>query len=327
MTTVEQRSELTDEGLLRIPGMASRWVRLGNGARAHYSTSGDEGPPVILLHGGLPGSSGVAGWRFMAPFLGANGFRVYCPDQPGFGLSDTAPQYRPVNGVIDHVRFVDDFADALCLEDFFLAGNSMGCINTVHYVVTHPQRVRAFALIAGGVGDLVPLEMEAVGEQIDPYAFEVTEASMRAMMETIIYRPGAIPDELITMRTRMAQNQAQSWAAFWSAMPRIAADPNLSAGVRTRGRLEELTIPGIYLYGKQDVLIPVEQAYAQEDALPGIQFFYPDECGHQGQTDQPDLFNQVFLEFMRDGRVSRATADRAGVSTRRPELPHLVEPS
>lgn len=33
-----------------------------------------------------------------------------------------------------------------------------------------------------------------------------------------------------------------------------------------------------------------------------------------GQVDQPDLFNQV-LTISRDGKISRATADRAGVST------------
>jgi hypothetical protein len=61
--------------------------------------------------------------------------------------------------------------------------------------------------------------------------------------------------------------------------------------------------------------------------LPNIQFFYPEDCGHQGQSDQPELFNQLFLEFFRDGRVSRETADRAGVSKRRPEIETLVEQS
>ena len=59
-----------------------------DGQLAHYVTSGETGPAIILLHGGIEGSSGTAGWRFMAPFLGANGFRVFCPDRPGFGLSD-----------------------------------------------------------------------------------------------------------------------------------------------------------------------------------------------------------------------------------------------
>jgi hypothetical protein len=38
---------LTDEGIIEVPGMLSRWVRLGSGARAHYTTSGGTGPAVV----------------------------------------------------------------------------------------------------------------------------------------------------------------------------------------------------------------------------------------------------------------------------------------
>ena len=73
-----------------------------------------------------------------------------------------------------------------------------------------------------------------------------------------------------------------------------------------------------------DVLGPVENAHLQEDRLPNVQFLYPDECGHQGQTDQPELFNQVFTEFFSSGSLTRPTAAQAGISTRRPELSNIV---
>ena len=81
---------LTEEGIIHIPGIYSRWVRLASGAKAHYITTGESGPAVILLHGGIEGSSGTAGFRFMCNFLGSNGFRVYAPDRPGFGKADTS---------------------------------------------------------------------------------------------------------------------------------------------------------------------------------------------------------------------------------------------
>src|SRR6476661_5292852 len=121
---------LTEEDIVYVPGMHSRWVRLANGSKAHYVTSGETGPAIILAHGGIEGSSGTAGWRFQAPFLGANGFRVYCPDQPGFGWSDTSsPEYLR-RSPKDHVDFIKMFADALCLDKFFISGNSMGCDGT-----------------------------------------------------------------------------------------------------------------------------------------------------------------------------------------------------
>src|SRR5947207_9783010 len=103
---------LTDEDIIQIPGLHSRWVRLGSGAKAHYVTSGETGPAIILLHGGIIGSSGTAGWRLNAPVLGANGFRVYCPDMPGFGLSDMHEEYWPT-GFESHIDFIHEFATAL----------------------------------------------------------------------------------------------------------------------------------------------------------------------------------------------------------------------
>lgn len=323
---------LTDEGIIEVPGMLSRWVQLPTGARAHYMTSGESGPAVVLLHGGIIGSSGTAGWRFMAPFLGANGFRVYCPDMPAFGLTED-PYGAYDHGEGGHTDFVQDFANALCIDAFHISGNSMGCSNAVAYLVAHPERILSYALIAGGIGDLMSygemMKIDTRPEGVRPniQQFDGTEQSMRTMMEAIIHRKDAIADELITMRTSAANKQREAYTARMQRMMASmqgAGDPNDAARTRTRGRLETMTKPGIYLYGRQDVLIPVEGGYLQEDVLPNVQFFYPDDTGHQGQTDQPDLFNQVFLEFFRDGKVSWESAQRAGISDRRAPNRDLV---
>ena len=318
---------LTDEGLIEVADFDSRWVRLASGAKAHYMTSGSNGPAVLLLHGGIVGSSGLAGWRFMAPFLGASGFRVYCPDMPGFGLSDSSPQHRP-QSYAAYVDFLKEFTTALCLERFHIAGNSMGCGNTVNYICNHPEDIISFALIAGPVGDVAPAIPVSDGAKKQLIAFDGTPESMRTMMNAIIYRETAVTDDLVEMRTTAANNQMGSYTTIvQSFLSWVAgtADPALASRLRTKGRLDCCGVPGIYLYGKNDVVLPHTDHYGIEDNLPDVQFFYPDECGHQGQTDQPEMFNQVFLEFFRDGVVSRKTADWAGVSDRRPENVALVE--
>ena len=318
---------LTEEGLVAVPGLASRWVRLASGAKAHYVTSGDTGPAVILLHGGLPGSSGTAGWRFMAPFLGANGFRVFCPDQPGFGLADTRPEHWPV-GPHSHVEFVHEFANALCLDTFHISGNSMGGTTAVNYIVAHPERIASFVLIGTDIGDAAPLDKRPPAA-VHFEEYDGTREGMRRLMTAIIARGAAIDDDLVEMRWRSAEQQKDSRAQWWPTQLQYRgtipwADRNLQASMSTKGRIERLEIPGLYLYGADDVLTPVSWGHEHEDVLPNVQFFYPEGAGHQSQTDLPDLFNDVFLEFLRDGKVSRQTADRAGVSKRRAELPHLV---
>lgn len=319
-------SSLTEEGLIHVPGMCSRWVRLGNGAKAHYMTSGETGPAIILLHGGIPGSSGTAGFRFTASYLGENGFRVYCPDMPGFGLADTREEHWPRRGVMDHIDFIERFADALCLDEFHISGNSMGCINAVHYMLRYPHRVKSAALVAGFVGDHVPSKKKNVEEDMaQPIKIPETREEMAAMMGTIISKADKITEDLLTMRFEAANRQRESWPHFYRYTALEQGDDNTKLAVSTKDRLDKLDIPTIYLYGVDDHLCPVEIGNRQEDALPNMQFFYVPDCGHQGQTDRPDIFNPLFVDFFRNGKVSRENAEKAGVSKRRPELPHLIE--
>lgn len=318
---------LTDEGLMPHPGIASRYVRLPSGAIAHYMTAGDSGPAVILCHGGIPGSSGLAGARYQLTALADAGFQVYAPDFPGYGLSDRREEHWARQGPISHVLFLREFIDTLNLDKVHITGNSMGSSITWRFAISYPWRVLSWILVAGNVPGYV--EESRVKRTINVTAvnrewFDGTTESMRRMIEPIIYRKEAITQDLLEMRTRAANLQRESLKAYHAGSDAIAKDPNLRQVHVAQGRLEQLTHPHILLWGADDELNPVENAYLQEDVTPFIQYFYPPQCGHQGQTDRPDLFNQVFIEFFGTGKLSRKTADEAGVSKRRPELPGVI---
>ncbi len=323
---------LTEEGIIEVPGMLSRWVRLASGCKAHYMTSGETGPAVVLMHGGMMGASGTASWRFMAPFLGANGFRVFCPDFPGFGLTEQYEDAYPPD-LSGHLDFLHEFVTALCIDKFHASGNSMGCQNTVNYVTAHPKKILSYVLIAGGIEDIVSVAdvmANMPGPKVDRrgllFQFDGTRESMAKMMGGLINDSAKVTEDLVDMRTLAARKHLDYYTKMNEHQVFSSPDPDTRARMRTKGRFDVLTIPGIYLYGTEDAMMPPEVGgYVQEDALTKVQFFYPEKTGHQGQSDQPDLFNQVFLEFFRDGKVSWETAQAAGISTRRPPLPDLVE--
>ncbi|QEW01253.1 alpha/beta hydrolase [Microbacterium caowuchunii] len=313
--------------IIEIPGAEDLHVTLRSGAVAHAMAAGpQDGEPVILLHGGLPGSSGAAGWRFMLPALAEAGFRVYAPDRPGFGRSDTRPEHRPVRGHMSWVDFVIQFADAVGAETFRLGGNSQGAQTAAYVAVNHPERVTHLAMIAtSGLNEALDVPAEDVVAGIPLPRWDGSLEGMRTMMMSIIHRKVAVTDEVLAMRAADAEQQRESFAAAAAWNRTVWADPNRRQLMRLRGRLDQLTIPIIYLYGRQDVLGPVQNGFLQEDRLPNVQFFYPDDCGHQGQTDQPEIFGAVFTEFFRDARVTADTAARAGVSDRRPVLKERVQ--
>jgi 2-hydroxy-6-oxonona-2,4-dienedioate hydrolase len=328
---------LNHEGQIDVPGLSSRWLRLPGGVKAHYMTAGDTGPAVVLLHGGLRGGGGLAGWRFMAPALAAAGFRVYAPDMPSYGLTED-PEFYYTPGKLGHRNFVHDFTQALALDRFHLAGNSMGGSNVVNYLLAHPDRIISYILIACDLGDIAPMnelmQLHPVDTEIVKagMSFDGTKDSMNRMLSALTIDHTTISDDLLEMRTISANKNQEGLDRGWygggragrpiEAMPPM--DPNVAASVTTKDRLNKITIPGLYMHGKLDYLQPPEWGYVREDRLPNIQFFYQENCGHQGQTDLPEVHHNVFIEFFRDGKLSRATADAAGVSTRRPELPGLI---
>ena len=320
---------LDSDGLIEVPGVTSHFVRLSNGAKAHFSTAGHHGPAIVLCHGGLPGSSGIAGFRLAMPYLAEHGFRVYAPDFPGFGMADAREEYWPRLGGIDHVDFIQRFADALCLDDFGITGNSMGCSNTLNYVLAHPERVRNFILLAGTVGDIADMSRKVRGQMdvtaLNRSVFDGTPAGMRRVMEGLYQDTSKIPEDLVQMRAAAANRQRESLKKHWEFGDTISKEARFRARVSSVNRIDRIGIPAIYAWGIEDRMNPVQNAFVDEDATPNIQYFYPYGAGHQLQADRPEVFNPLFVEFFRNSKVQWETAVAAGVSRRRPINSDLVE--
>src|SRR5688572_15708504 len=250
---------LTEEGIIDIPGISSQWVRLANGARAHYSCAGDKGPAIVLLHGGIAGSSGLAGWRFMMPFLAQQGYRVYAPDRPGFGLADTRPEYWPTRGFMSWANFVKDFVDALGLDQFFLSGNSNGAQTACYFAINNPERVIRMPLIAtGGFSQNMGIDKSKLKPAVTIPPFDGTEESMQNLMNSIIYRKEAVSKDLLEMRTLAGNKQKESLGAAQKFMREHANDPDYQQQMNLKGRLDKLAIPIIYLFGNQDTFAVTE---------------------------------------------------------------------
>lgn len=102
----------------------------------HHEETGT-GTPIVFLHGN-PGSS--YGWRNVLPHVGAG--RLLAPDLIGMGRSakpDIAYSFA------DHARYLDDWFDALGLDDVVLVGHDWGGALAFDHAARHPGRVRGVA--------------------------------------------------------------------------------------------------------------------------------------------------------------------------------------
>jgi pimeloyl-ACP methyl ester carboxylesterase len=286
---------------MAIQPWRSSWVMAG-GIRTHYSEAGDDGPAVILLHGGGPGSSGAAGWRFMIPALAPH-FRVYAPDQISFGQTDMSdPHAWPYNGIESLVEHVAAFADALCLDTFHVVGNSQGAYVAAKYTLDHPTRVKKLfligsATIAGAMG-IAPIMTPGMKALIE---YDGTEKKMRAFLEAIVTDQNTVTDELVKGRNDAYHlpGVPEATKVFSDVRPKLISDPNLNQHYSLEGRLNKLTIPTKFIWGAVDKFAPPELAHQFQGKIPNLPIEFIEGAGHQVQTDKPDIVNKMVIDFLK----------------------------
>ena len=116
------------------------------GSRMHYVESG-VGDPILFLHGN-PTSSYL--WRNVMPHLTPVA-RCIAPDLIGMGRSDKPSlEYR----LVDHVRYVDEFIEALGLRRVTLVIHDWGSALGFHYARRHEANVKGIAFMEAVVRPL-----------------------------------------------------------------------------------------------------------------------------------------------------------------------------
>ena len=89
-----------------LPQMSESLIEAGD-KKIFVAETGD-GPPVLLLHGGGPGASGVSNYHRNIGAL-AERFRVIVPDLPGYGRSTKGVDADdPFGDLADGIRGLRD---------------------------------------------------------------------------------------------------------------------------------------------------------------------------------------------------------------------------
>jgi pimeloyl-ACP methyl ester carboxylesterase len=120
-----------------VPGVEHIYVNAG-GLRMHVAVAGPEdGEPVMLLHG-WPQHWWL--WRNVMPNLAAAGYRVYAPDNRGFGWSEATPKFADYDKRVLARDFIA-LLDALGVEKVRLAGHDWGGFAGFLMAMIAPERV------------------------------------------------------------------------------------------------------------------------------------------------------------------------------------------
>jgi pimeloyl-ACP methyl ester carboxylesterase len=248
------------------------------------------GDPVVLLHG-----LGATKASFLPTVAAlADRFRVIAIDLPGFG--DSA---KPVGAPYDAPYFaqaVVDALDACGIDRAHLVGNSMGGRVALETGFEFPDRTRRIALLSPSLAWLRERRWAGLLRAVRP-ELGLIQPAPRAIVEGIVRNvvPGGSDgwsavgvDEFLrsylTPRGR---------AAFYAAARNIyLEDPE-----RFWTRLRELQSDALFVWGREDRIVPIGFARHVRDALPAAQHFELD-CGHVPQLEAPRETHAAVKRFL-----------------------------
>ena len=244
---------------------------------ARPDTGGDSAPAALLLHG-YPESSYI--WRHVLPAIADAGHRALAPDLPGFGDS---PADLP--GTWERqIDNVERFRTELGLERLALVVHDWGGLIGLRWACDHPETVTALVISDTGFfpdgkwhGLAELLRTEGQGEE---FMANVTRELFGAALRQA---SSNIADDVLD----------EFWKAYGDEQRRqnqldLYRSGDFAKLEPYEGRLAELEVPALVLWGGKDEFAPVAGAHRFVKELADARLVVIEEAGHFLQEDAPE---------------------------------------
>ena len=228
----------------------------------------------------------------MLPEAAAAGYRAMAPDLPGFGDSP-ADLPGTWERLIEHV---ERFRQALGLEQVVLGVHDWGGLIGLRWACDHPDAVRALVITDTGFfpdgrwhGMANTLRTEGEGEQL---LANLNRDLLAMAMRQIT---PSMPDEAIDEYYKAFgdDDRKQSHLDMYRSGDFSKLEPY-------DGRLAELGVPAVIVWGAKDEFAPIGGAHRFHKQLPDARFVVLDDAGHYVMEDDPGRVAAEVRGFLED---------------------------
>ncbi|MCB0565547.1 MAG: alpha/beta hydrolase [Phaeodactylibacter sp.] len=243
----------------------------------HYRRSG-AGVPLLLIHG--TGSS-LHTWEGWTEELKED-FEIVSLDLPAFGL--TGPHPKSNYSIPAYVDFLNEFVEAIGLDTFYLAGNSLGGFIAWEYALAHPDKARKLILVCSAGWprqQALPLALRLGRTPVvkDIMKHVTPRPMFEKTLREVYFDDSKITDELVDRYFELFLHQGNRQAYIDRIAQPQEADPK---------RLAQLDIPVLIQWGVHDPWIPVSDAYLFLDVLPNARLIPYDNAAHVPMEEIPE---------------------------------------
>jgi 2-hydroxy-6-oxonona-2,4-dienedioate hydrolase len=265
------------------------------GTETRCVVAGDADAPAVFLLHGLALTADV--WLRNVDTLARN-YRVVAPDMLGHGF--TKPSSEAPITIPDKLQHLKALADALGIGRMALCGSSYGALIASLFFFENKERVSK--LVINGSGSCFNTEEQLTAQVTKLHALYApglktsTPEMWRERIANNFFDAANIPPELLLLAPFC---YAQPWAApRWAETMETMRDPERFRPFRILERLEELTLPTLVVWGRDDKGGLLESAMAAVKRMPNARLVTFNACGHYPMIEHPLQYNQLVSEFL-----------------------------
>ncbi len=252
------------------------------------------GPPVFLLHGF---AASAESWQPTMTVLAQHGYHAIAVDALGFGRSA-----QPDDAPYSLQLYADLYAgllDVLDLPRAAFVAHSMGGKFALATALLHPERVsRLFLAATDGFSNpdarshghlsLLPAEL-ALHILAQPPV-------IRMFLSMAFYQPASfVTPDMVDYARQVLGGRTNRRALL--ALNRCSGATDLTA-TGLRSRLGKLRCPTLLIWGMEDRVLGIDQAYTARREIPGAQLVTLPRCGHFPQIEAFRAFHGLLPGFL-----------------------------
>ena len=250
---------------------------------------------IVLLHG-YGGSS--FSWRYWAPFL-AKRAHVVLVDMKGFGSAPKPDdgQYGPRHQAELIYRLILQ-AD---LQRVTLIGHSLGggvaLGAALRLLDSEPGRLKRLILVASAAyKQRMPLFVAlAKYRRLASTALRIlgTQFVIRHVLKSIVFDPSEVSDNQVLGYAKPLSSPEAHRALIDTALAIVPPDLE-----KLTARFEELDVPTLVLWGRQDRVVPLWVGERLADKLPDAKLQVLENCGHMPAEELPKESWEALQTFL-----------------------------
>ena len=267
-----------------------------NGTNVHYRDVGNSNDsiPIVLMHG--TGSS-LHTYDFWSDNLKRTN-RIIRMDLPAFGL--TGPFVKNDYSISNYTFFLKEFLNSLNIKECILIGNSLGGEIAWRFAIAEPLMVKKLVLIdAGGypvISKSVPIAFKLAKIPVlnNLLTYITPRFLVRASIENVYFDKSKISDSLVNRYFDLSLRKGNRKAI----VDRLKGSTTLTNGKKTHASIKKIKEPTLIIWGSDDQLIPVENAYKFNNDITNSKLIVMQQSGHIPMEEKPIESLKFLIDFL-----------------------------